>query len=141
MSHQRPIDRSLGRDAGVPLQPGREPQLIQRRNIHRIAHRHDQTTIANIDRQHIVAPRHLSRHHRDDLTVDDDLAQIEQIESTLIGDHLGQLRVADHAEIDEHAPQHAAAITLNRQGALELSRLNQPLLDQNLAQRLANLLL
>ena len=128
---QGPGQHRLDEHAGV------EAQVLERGDVERIGHGHDQRRAAlDLDRHGDVLLRHVLLDQRQNCLVDHHVVQVHQREPKLLLEVLEHDLLCDGAEPDERRPEKLSGATLFGDRVGELLRRDQLLVEQNIAQTL-----
>ena len=95
-------DRRAGRDDGSDLCVGDRADVVDREDVRRVGHRHDQAALVPCHRQGLVAAGQGVGDEPRRAGVDGELAEVEEVE----GCH--QIRLGDQLLVDEDAPERLA---------------------------------
>ncbi len=137
---QRVGDGRLGGDDGADAaQAARELEVVERDDVGRVRHRHDEVVVGvDPQRQRVVALGELARHPGQGRRLRADLGQVDRAEPELVGERLGDVLLGrqPHPEDGRAEAVAAAPAVLGRQGVLELGLGEHPGGDEDLPQAL-----
>jgi hypothetical protein len=92
--------------------PGRELEVVDRIDVRRVGHRHDQRLARAIHRDDQVLLRNLLLHQLDDLRVDLEVLQVDRRDAVLLAEEVGELVLLDRSDLDQGGADPGAVLLL-----------------------------
>ncbi len=116
---------------------GVEAEVLERRDVERVGHGHDQRVPAfDLDREREVPARHLLLDLREGQLVGRHHVEVEERDVELPLEQGEEVGLLDHAELEQRLAEHAAGLVLRCDGRVQLTGVEQVRLDQHLAESL-----
>ena len=134
VARDRFVDRDLGGDHDLDVEAGAELQIVDRVDVRRIGHRHDQRRAGAIDRQELMALGELRRNELEDVGRDLEVGEVDRRDAILLRKEVGQLLLIEDAELGQAVAQPCTGFTLLFLRFLQLRERDQILADQQLTQ-------
>jgi len=129
------VDLRRGRDDGAHLGAGDRADVVDRENVRRVGHRDDEAAVFPTDRDRLVPAGERLGDHRRDRRVDDPVVEVDELEADLTRERTNELGFGDRARLDEQPSERLPATRLLREGRVELRVGQQPLVDEQGAER------
>ena len=117
----------------LDVQSRHQPDVIKRIQIEGIARRHVERAVRARDGNELLAINHLGRQRAERLRVDGHVLQIRHRDVQLLGHHLQQPSLGQHAQLDDRAIQAQSLRLVQGSRLAELLHREQPLIEQNLS--------
>ena len=132
------LDRGLdivgGRHHREHVAAGDRADVVQRVDVGRIGHRHQQPSVALADRQRAIpAGQGLGEQRRCE-RIDLEVREIDELEADLLGERTHEVGLPDHAKVDQDAAERFGRLAVFLEGDLELLGLDIAELDEDLAE-------
>ena len=128
------VDRGFARDRDRDVEAGAELEIVDRVDVRRIGHGHDERRAGAVHRNELMAFRELRGNERDDVGADLPLAQVDRRDGVLLRQEGGELLLLDDAELGEAVTETRARLLLIFLGFLQLLERDQIFANEKLTQ-------
>ena len=123
---------------GKQIEAGDELEVFQQAVIGRIGHGDRERAAFALERKHDALGGHLGGNQLDDLRIDLEPGEIDRRHAILPGQDLGDLQLLDQPELDQDVAQPVLGVLLLGEGLPELLSGDQAFTEQDFAKPIAS---
>ena len=130
----RAFDVAGGRDQRLDVAVRDRADVVERVDVRRVGHRHEQLAVAFADGDRAVPAGERFGEQRRGGGIDRVFGEVDEFEADLFGERPDEVALLDHAHVDQHAADRLGRAPVFLERLLELFRRDHAQLDQDLTE-------